>query len=119
MRRALVRCILLLAIFLPPGGCGPAPSAQEEPETISREAFIRTYVALRTAALGSPEGVIRVEDRDRILREMGVREEDLLEFAEVRGEDLAFMAGVWQELDSIMRDLRTDPEGGRGREEAG
>ena len=85
--------------------CAPA-----EPETISRETFVETYVALRAAELRSSGAVIPDEDRERVLAEMAVSEEDLLAFAEVHGDDVLFMEAVWTDVQSRMAELSSRPD---------
>ena len=91
-------------------GLAGAVCAPGEPETISRETFVETYVALRAAELRSPGAVIPDEDRDRVLAEMGVSEEELLTFAEVHGDDVLFMAAVWMDVQNRMEELSSRPD---------
>ena len=88
------------AVALAAAGCEP-----EAPETIDREVFVQTYVALREAELRSPGAVIPDADRDSILAEKGVSEEDLMTFAEVHGGDPVFMEGVWTEIQNRIIEL--------------
>ena len=78
---------------------------------ISRDAFIEAYVALRVGALRIPGEEIRVEARDRILENLGLVDQDLLDFVEVNGRDVQFMRGVWEEVDSIITEARNLPKG--------
>ena len=85
--------------------------AGDAPETISREAFIETYVALRVAELTESGGeVISAETRDRVLEEQGVTEEDFFGFAEVHGGDVDFMKEVWDDVEKRMEVLRNPPD---------
>lgn len=86
------------------GGDGAAPVAEE---TISQQAFIETYIALRVVGLRAPQQLISPEDRQRVLAEQGVSEEELLEFVEVHGEDVERMQGIWNEVESRLEELRT------------
>ena len=52
---------------------------------------------LRYAALRNPAQDISPEDRDRILERKEVTQEELRRFVEVRGDDLEFMAELWEE----------------------
>lgn len=86
-----------------------------EPETVSREVFAETYVALRVAELteGGDEG-ISAGARERVLAEKGVTEEDLLTFAEVHGPNVSFMEQLWEDVEKRLEELRntqdmTDP----------
>lgn len=67
-------------------------------------------------ALGIPGEELPVERRDEILGNLGLEEEDLLNFVEGRGRDIQFMRRVWEEVDSIMTERRGIPEapGSRG-----
>ena len=83
---------------------------------ISREAFIEAYVDLRVGALRSPGEEMPLEERDRILADHGLLDQDLLDFVEIRGRDVQFMRRVWEEIDSIItekREFSRDP-GQRG-----
>ncbi len=91
-------------------GLAAAACAPGEPETISRETFVQTYVALRAAELRSSEAVIPDEDRERVLAEMGVSEEDLLAFAEVHGDDVLFMEAVWTDVQNRLVELSSRPD---------
>ncbi len=97
---------LALAVLL----CASACSGTEE--TISREEFIATYVALRVAELEEGGSVISGQARDSVLAARGVTEEDLGAFVEAHGTDVVFMAGIWTEVDSLMdeRSGGADPE---------
>ena len=83
---------------------------------ISREAFIQAYVELRVGALRSPGQEMPLEERDRILANLGLADQDLLDFVEVRGRDVQFMRRVWEEVDSIITERReiTKPPTPRG-----
>lgn len=114
VRRAgwLVSAVLLAA------GC-----AEDAPETIGREAFIETYIALRVAELTEPgepgeDGeMISAEARERVLSEQGVTEEDLFGFVEVHGGDVDFMKAVWQEVEKRMEKMRNPPDTTGGSDE--
>ena len=97
--RGLLRSAVLLtgAALLFSGCQGAEPAAAED--VIERETFIATYVDLRRAALDAPEGRIDQPRMLAVLEVHGVTEEDLLEFAEVHGRDVAYMASVWAEVE--------------------
>jgi hypothetical protein len=83
-------------------GCG---EPEEELEgIITREQFVQAYAELRVSALREPDGDIVEEERDRILAELGLTPEDLLEFVETHGRDVQYMLEVWEEVD---RNLET------------
>jgi hypothetical protein len=86
--------------------CGRIGSDAGTSEAISRELFVQTYIELRRTALRSPRARISIGARDRILADLGVTEDDLLEFVDVWGTDTEMMLGVWEEVDSIMTEER-------------
>ncbi len=52
-----------------------------------------------------------MEERDRILAELGLTPEDLIEFVEAHGRDIPFMQEVWEEVDhnlEIRRNAASD-----------
>ena len=105
----------LAAAFVLAAGC-----AEGVPETIGREAFIETYVALRVAELTETGGeIISPEERDRVLDEQGVTEEELFGFVEVHGGDVDFMKELWKEVEERMEVLRNPPDTTGGGGEAG
>jgi len=107
---------LLPFAFLSFAACSSGGPAGGDTEVISRETFIQAYVELRVAALKSQDEELSLDDRDRILTDLGLEEEDLLHFVEARGRDVQFMRRVWEEVDSIMTERRGIPRepGGRG-----
>lgn len=103
--------LILLAVALLFGpSCTSRGSEGGQGAIISREAFIQAYVELRVEALGSPGEELPLERRDQILGNLGLDEEDLLDFVEARGRDIQFMRRVWEEVDSIMTERRGIPE---------
>ena len=85
------------------GGSGSVPGAAD---AISRDTFIQAYLELRIEGLRSHGGEISIEARDLILEEVGVSEEELLAFVDYWGTDPEMMEGVWEEVDSLMRETR-------------
>lgn len=85
-------------------------------DAISREAFIEAYVELRVGAISRPGEEMSVAERDAILANLGLVDQDLLEFVEVNGRDVQFMRKVWEEIDSIITEKRQlpTPPGRRG-----
>jgi hypothetical protein len=94
-------------------------------DTITEEAFIQAYSALRKEGLQSPMMEITGEGRDRVLAELGLTEEDLLKFVEVWGSHPGVMQRVWDAVDSLQREDRVRARGdtpesedeGRGSED--
>ena len=95
-------------------GCAGDGAGPEE-ETISRDTFIETYVALREVGLGAPNQIPSVNDRLDVLEEHGVSEQDLLQFVEVRGRNVDYMRDVWNEVETRIEALRTQPDSGDSR----
>jgi hypothetical protein len=93
LRLARVVAALLAGIAVACGG-GTAH------DTIERDAFIATYVDLRIAALETDSGRVAAADREEILGDHQVTEDDLMEFAEVHGADMEFMRDVWNEVEA-------------------
>ncbi len=87
-----------------------ACAGAEESTSIPRETFVEVYVALRAAELRSSGAVIADADRDRILAEHEVTEEELLAFAGAHGRDTAFMEEIWTEVQSRMVELTSQPD---------
>lgn len=93
--------VLSLVLLLVAGACGIEEDAPpRNRETISRETFVATFVELRRSALESETGRITDEERERILSEHGIREDDLLTFVEVHGGRIDFMRDVWTEVEA-------------------
>jgi len=104
MPRPLILALVVLTA-LPSGAC----SSGNAEDVISREQFVEAYVELRTISQRYMDDAVPVEERDRILQELGLTPEDLLEFVEVRGGDATFMHEVWEEIDTRFRERRTTP----------
>lgn len=69
--------------------------------TIPIDVFVDTYVDLRVAGLSRvpSQDDISDADRERILAEHGVSAEDLLEFVDVHGPNVPFIATVWDSVE--------------------
>lgn len=92
----MLRLVLPAVVPTLLGACEPqAP----EVDAISRETFVAAYVDLRKASLEGLGGPIDAAERERVLQEHGVEEDDLLRFAEVHGDDPGFMREVWEEIE--------------------
>lgn len=96
-----MRAAVLLVLSALLAACGPS-----DPPTIDRETFVTVYVELREAALRTPGGVIEPAARDEVLARHGLSEQDLVTFAEVHGDNVRYMAGVWREIEAR---LEPDP----------
>lgn len=82
--------------------CEPDIPSSEGEAPVDRETFIETYVELRLEALKWDGGSLPEDERDRILRELGVTADDLRAFVQVHGRNVPFMADVWTEVEERM-----------------
>lgn len=85
-------------------GCG----GDDDPPTIDPEVFIATYVDLRAEALLNDSRQITDEEREQVLQEHGVTEDELFAFADIHGRDVTFMREMWDEVEErldLMRPL--------------
>ena len=105
-RRALRHSALLLTLYAAPllAGCGD--SVEEIEGVISREEFVQAFSELRVSALRAEGGEIALEERDRILAELGLTPEDLMDFVEAHGRDMGYMQEVWEEVDHNLETRR-------------
>jgi len=90
---------MLLACFVLLGGCEDRVPTSRDEATIPRERFIETMVQLRVAAIRTQVGLVTEQERDRILGEQGVSEEELRQFADVHGTDVPMMEALWTEVE--------------------
>jgi len=84
--------------------------ADRDQSTIDAETFIATYVDLRAAALRSPDRQISDSERERVMAERGVTEEDLLRFADVHGRDVTFMRDLWDDVEQRLDAMKPTTE---------
>ena len=101
--------LFITALLVLCSGCSKERTAAPT-GVIDREVFIATYVDLRDGALGNQLKVLSDEQRERILREHGVTEEQLLAFAEAWGADTEYMTKVWDEVKARMTPLGPAPD---------
>lgn len=69
---------------------------------IDQETFIASYVDLRMTALGTEVGELDDALRAEVLERNGVSEQDLVDFVESHGEDVALMQDIWDEIEARM-----------------
>lgn len=105
--RGASRALLPAAVLLTVAVC------EEAPDSISRQEFVNTYVALRTAELRGNSAVITARARDSVLAARGVSEEDLVTFADVHGDDPVYMAGLWGEVADSLEQYTGRPDTAR------
>lgn len=97
-------CALAFALTVGLASCGSSP----RDDVIDREAFIDTYVDLRIAALETDSQRVAQADREAILAEHGVTEEDMVGFVEAYATDLELMRDVWNDVE-LRLDRTSDP----------
>jgi hypothetical protein len=85
-------------------GCGDGDEELEG--IITREEFVQAYSELRVSALRAEGGEIALEERDRILEELSLTPEDLVDFVEAHGRDMDYMQKVWEEVDDNLETRR-------------
>ena len=102
-----------VAALVATAALGAEACGESSPETMSREAFIETYVALRVAELERAGPVIAEDARDSVLAAHAVAEADLDAFVDAHGRDVVFMQSVWTEVDSLMRARSSGADPGR------
>ncbi len=100
------------AVLLSVAACDRTGVNPRAGEAISQEAFVQAYFELRATGLRSPEMEISIEARDSILAHLALTEEDLLTFVDVWGSDSDVMRRVWEVVDSLEREARSDARGG-------
>ena len=105
--RGAARALLPAAVLLTVAGC------EQAPDSISRQEFVNTYVALRTAELRGNSAVITARARDSVLAARGVSEEDLVTFADVHGDDPVYMAELWGEVADSLEQYTGRPDTAR------
>jgi hypothetical protein len=76
--------------------CGRADEATAP--TISTDRFISVIVALREAAAQTEDAAAFATERDRILRDAGVTDSALVEFARVHSRDVHRMRAIWDTI---------------------
>lgn len=103
----LPRVLALTTLLLVVAACGNA--SPEERTLMPRETFIDTYVELRVAALRSADAVLADSARAQILARYGVSEDELIEFATLRGPELDFMRDLWNEIEMRMDSVPVTP----------
>ena len=64
---------------------------------------------LRTAAIRTEGRLLDDADRASVLSRHGVTEDQLMAFAQLHGEDVEFMRGVWDEVEGRLDAVRVLP----------
>jgi hypothetical protein len=91
-RRALSAAIVVVG----PLACGEA--APNEP--VTRDTFVQVIVDLRRAAAGASSQQEFEARRAEILRQAGVSDSALVEYARVHAGELDYMSAVWDSIDA-------------------
>lgn len=107
MRTHLIAC-LALALVLP--ACDSDFPSSEGRAPIDRATFVETFVELRLAAIDAGSTSISEADRERVLSERGVSEDDLRAFIEVHGRNVPYMNEVWREIEEKLEAARAPDE---------
>jgi hypothetical protein len=102
------RALLFAAVALT-ALAAAACSSRDSGEVISREQFVEAYVELRAISQRYMDDDVPLAERDRVLQELGLTPEDLLDFVDVHGADATFMHEVWEEVDTRFREIRSRP----------
>jgi hypothetical protein len=90
------------------GACG-----SDGPAVMDGGEFIDVMIELRSAELEAADDEAFAARRDSILEAAGVTDSMLIEFARVRGRDVAYMAAVWDSIDRVVNEV---PVGDTGLE---
>lgn len=99
-----------LGVVLVAAGCD-ALFPDEEADAIDRNTFIDVQVELRLAAADAEVAEIPQAQRDSILDDKGVTDEQLAAFLTVHGSDEDFMTDLWMEVDRKVLEARgMEPE---------
>jgi hypothetical protein len=95
----LLALILLVSVL---SACDDGIPRSGQGSTIDRQQFVAAMVGLRAAAVRSPSGRVNAAQRDEILAEHGLEEEDLMRYVEVHGTNVPHMTEVWAEIQDIL-----------------
>ncbi len=90
---------LLLFVLILIWGCQFVNTASSV-EVQERERFINAYVDLRVASLRMQTSEIGETVRDSLLAVYDMTEDDLVDFVEEHGADVAFMRDVWNDIET-------------------
>ena len=107
-RLGQIQRILVLAGVFGIAGCDGTPQLEIPDGTLSREQFIAAYVDLRYAALEVGVSEPDPAARDSIMASHNVTAQDMFQFLDVYGRDVAFMRDLWDEIEDII-DLAQEP----------
>ncbi len=92
--------MLAILLGLLSASCSGGDPATGAGETISSEAFVEAFVALRTSPALGPAGYLPAGEPERVLAEQGLVPDDLRRFVEIHGQDVPFMTEIWTEIES-------------------
>jgi hypothetical protein len=91
------------------GGCGDDRSSEKTSDTIPESTFVAVMAELHHATETALEEELSPELRSEILQRHGVRDQDLLTFADVHGGDVASMLRIWQAVGQHSRAMDAPP----------
>jgi hypothetical protein len=109
-----MRAGIAMALVLASMACGGSTeTATSSTETIPRDVFVQAYVELRMEAFDNTPKIITNAEKDLILNQRGISEDDMRHFIEVHGPDLEFMRDLWADIEAqilslLSPDLDTD-----------
>ncbi|KPK81780.1 MAG: hypothetical protein AMS25_04940 [Gemmatimonas sp. SM23_52] len=95
----LPRAALALVVLLVLQACRPAT----EQTRIGREEYIDIYVEILRAAEAAPDSFAAADSARAILARREVTQGDLLDFAHQHAEDPEYLANVWVDIETRLR----------------
>ena len=98
---------LLLFVLILIWGCQFVNTASSV-EVQERESFINAYVDLRVSSLNMQTSEIGEAARDSLLAVHDMTEDELLDFVDRHGTDVAFMRDVWNDIETRIAARRED-----------
>jgi hypothetical protein len=108
MTRTLQRLAPVLALTAALA-CGAETGTAPPEDLLTREEFVAVYVELRQATLVTGMQSPTPEIRNEVLERMGVEPQQLMDFVDYWGRDVATMRSIWEEIDSIIDANRLGP----------
>jgi len=100
---------MTLGLALALVACQGTQTEPVDATVLDREAFIATYVDLRTSVIRGEAHELSDPERARILSDHGVTEDELTGFVEAHGSDVEFMRAVWDEVEARLDAVRLVP----------
>jgi hypothetical protein len=95
----LTVAVLALGLLIALQACRPGT----EGTRVTREEYIDIYVEILRAAEAAPDSLAASDSARAILARREVSEDDLLDFARQHAEDPEYLANVWLEIETRLR----------------